>query len=70
MGGGKFAYNASLVLMIYPDNWEDYNTEDEPILKMQYEKNKLSHYRGIQYLRFIRKEGRLKESIQKMTPPS
>jgi hypothetical protein len=69
MGGGKFAYNASLVLMIYPDNWEDYNTEDEPILIMQYEKNKLSHYRGIQYLRFIRKEGRLKESIQERTPP-
>ena len=36
METGKFAYNANLVLLIYPKKWEDYDEEDEPILKLKY----------------------------------
>jgi len=62
METGKFAYNTNLVLMLYPDKWEDYDTQDEPILKMKYEKNKLSYYRGTQELIFTRKTGQIKEN--------
>lgn len=61
METGKFAYNANLVLMIYPEKWDDYDNEDEPIMRLKYEKNKLSHYRGYQELIFTRKTGELTE---------
>jgi replicative DNA helicase len=61
METGKFAYNANLALLVYPDKWEDYDTQDEPVLIMKYAKNKLSHYRGIQKLAFTRMTGQLRE---------
>jgi len=61
METGKFAYNANLVLLIYPDNFEAYDREDEPILNLKYAKNKLSHYRRIDSLKFTRNTGQIKE---------
>ncbi len=54
METGKFAYNANLVLLLYPEKWERYDDEDEPILRMKYAKNRLSHYRGEDGLKFVR----------------
>jgi len=36
--------------MLYPEKWEDYDESDAPTLIMKYEKNKLSHVRGKQFL--------------------
>ena len=59
---GKFAYNADIVLMLYPKNWSEYNSQNEPTLIMKYEKNKLSPFKGIQALTFTRGTGQLKEN--------
>jgi hypothetical protein len=48
--------------MLYPAKWSDYDIEDEPTLKIKYEKNKLSYYRGTQDLIFTRKMGLLREN--------
>jgi replicative DNA helicase len=61
METGKFAYNANLVLLIYPETWEDYNTNDEPILNLKYAKNKLSHVRTTGKIKFIRKTSQIEE---------
>jgi len=61
METGKFAYNANLVLLIYPEKWEDYNAEDEPTLNLKYAKNKLSHVRKTDKIKFIRKTSQIKE---------
>jgi len=63
METGKFAYNANLVLLIYPTSWEAYDSEDEPTLLMKYAKNKLSHFRGMQNLIFTRSTAQLKEGL-------
>jgi len=62
METGKFAYNANLVLLLYPESWADYDTEDKPILKMKYAKNKVSSYRGTQDIRFHRDTSRMEEA--------
>ena len=61
METGKFAYNANLVLLLYPEKWEDYDNEDEPVLKMKYAKNKLSHYRLNDRLIFKRNKSQIEE---------
>jgi len=61
METGKFAYNANLVLLLWPVKWEDYDNEDQPLLNMKYAKNKLSHFRGQVRLRFTRAESRIEE---------
>jgi len=61
METGKFAYNANLVLLLYPEKWEDYDNEDEAVLKMKYAKNKLSHYRLTDRLIFKRNTSRIAE---------
>jgi hypothetical protein len=58
METGKFAYNANLVLMLYPEKWEDYDVQDEPKMFLKFEKNKLSHVRGRQEYTFERATGR------------
>jgi hypothetical protein len=58
---GQFAHNANLALLMYPEQWEDYDKEEHPIVRMKYAKNKLSRYRGVQRLRFMRSTGRLVE---------
>ncbi len=62
MESGKFAYNANLVLLLYPESWESYNEDDDSILKMEYAKNKLSHYRGTDDIEFIRKTSQIEEA--------
>lgn len=62
METGKFAYHANLALLIWPEKWENYNDQDEPILKMKYAKNKLSHIRGTDSLKFIRKTSQIEEA--------
>jgi hypothetical protein len=62
METGKFAYNANLVLLIYPEAWENYNSEDEPTLNLKYAKNKLSHVRTTGKIKFIRKTSQIEES--------
>jgi len=61
METGKFSYNANLVLLIYPDKLEDYNNSNEPELNLKYAKNKLSHYRRTDKIRFIRQTSQIKE---------
>jgi len=61
METGKFAYNANLVLLLYPQDIEKFKQDDEPILVMDYAKNKLSHYKGYQELIFTRAKGIISE---------
>ena len=65
METGKFAYNANLVLLLYPESWDAYDQEDEPILIMKYAKNKLSHFRGGTSLKFNRATSRLFENEER-----
>jgi hypothetical protein len=58
METGKFAYNANLVLMLYPEKWTDYDGQDNPKMFLKFEKNKLSHVRGRQEYTFERETGR------------
>lgn len=58
MESGKFAYNANLVLMLYPENWADYDQEDKPKMFLKFEKNKLSHVRTKQEYIFERQTAR------------
>ena len=63
METGKFAYNANLVLLLYPENMEEYDDKDveKPNLYMKYAKNKLHYYRGRSLLEFERKTSQLIE---------
>lgn len=61
METGKFAYNADLVLLLYPEKWDEYDKNNKSILKLKYAKNKLSPYRKTTSLRFHRNTGRLEE---------
>lgn len=61
METGEFAYNANLILLLYPQNWEDYDNQDKPILLMKYGKNKLSHTRGKDSLIFKRAFSQMEE---------
>lgn len=61
METGKFKYNANLVLLLYPDNPEEYDTQESPTLNVKYAKNKLSHYRGTDKVTFNRLYSRIKE---------
>jgi replicative DNA helicase len=63
METGKFAYNANLVLLLYPDNWEDYDSQEEAILLMKYAKNKLSQFRGSEELIFKKTVSQIEERI-------
>ena len=68
METGKFAYNANLVLMLYPEKWQDYNDSDKPVIKLKYAKNKLSHYRKTDELVFDKKTSRVTENITGHSP--
>jgi hypothetical protein len=59
METGKFAYNANVVWLLY-GKAEDLKS-DEPVLTLEYVKNKLSDYKGIQYLTFKRATGTMNE---------
>lgn len=63
MESGKYLYNANLIWTIGPkeDNPEKFKADDEPIIILSYEKNKLSWYKGTQDLIFRRKSGIIEE---------
>lgn len=63
METGKFAYNANLVLLLYADNIEAYKEDAEPMMIMDYAKNKLSYYKGFQKVKFIRAKGIIEETF-------
>ena len=66
METGKFAYNADLVLLVYPEDKDALEGEtDEITLNCRYAKNKLSWYRGIETLKFKRKTSTLEEIEKK-----
>jgi replicative DNA helicase len=60
METGKFAYNANVIWLLYLN---DPDTINEPyqILELEYAKNKLSDFKGIQNLDFTRSTGTIKE---------
>jgi hypothetical protein len=69
METGKFAYNANVVWLLYGK--ADDLKSDEPTLTLEYVKNKLSDYKGIQYLTFKRATGTMNEVsafLQAQTP--
>lgn len=67
METGKFAYNANVVWLLYGKTAE--LSGDEPILTLEYVKNKLSDYKSLQFLSFKRATGTMKElSILLPTP--
>lgn len=59
METGKFAYNANVVWLLYGK--ADELKSEEPTLTLEYVKNKLSDYKGIQYLSFKRATGTMNE---------
>jgi DNA primase catalytic core len=60
METGKFAYNANLVWLLYSNTQEELK-QDEPLLTLEYVKNKLSDFRGNQSLTFKRATGTMEE---------
>ncbi len=59
METGKFGYNANVAWLLSSDY--NYKEDNEIPVKLNYEKNKLSHYKGYQELTFIRNKGIVKE---------
>jgi len=64
METGKFAYNANVIWLLYP---HDPNNIDQSsvILELEFAKNKLSDFKGIQHLDFFRSTGKMSEIILK-----
>ncbi|MCX6133026.1 MAG: CHC2 zinc finger domain-containing protein [Ignavibacteriales bacterium] len=54
METGKYGYNADLIWLLSPKDPDKYATEDEPIILMEFGKNKLESFRGRIELKFIR----------------
>lgn len=59
METGKLAYNSNLVWVLYPEDREKFKTEPEPILRLSYDKNKLSHYKGYRNFTFVKKSNQM-----------
>jgi len=73
METSKFAYNANLVWLLYPQSAAEFNKQTEPLLVLDYAKNKLSHFKGKQILKFTKAIGRISETrIQtlQLLPPN
>jgi replicative DNA helicase len=54
METGKYAYNADVVWMLSPEDYEKYDQESEPTIILKFEKNKLASFRGSMELKFKR----------------
>ena len=54
METGKYAYNADVIWLLSPENYESYDTEDEPVILLKFDKNKLASFRGYMELKFKR----------------
>ena len=60
METGKFGYNANVVWLLSAD-YKESKDGNELELSLNYEKNKLSHFKGYQPLTFIKSKGIVKE---------
>jgi len=60
METGKFAYNANVIWLLYLSDPDAIN-QPYQILELEYAKNKLSDFKGIQNLDFTRSTGTIKE---------
>ncbi len=69
METGKFAYNANVVWLLYPEDQKRKN-DPEVKLKLEYAKNKISEFKGIQELTFVRAKGKIEQgwSIFNLNP--
>ena len=67
METGKFSYNANAVLLLYPENRELYKLKEDSILVIDYGKNKLSHFKGIQRVTFKTSRGIIEEIYESNT---
>ena len=63
METGKFAYNATVIWLLYPENIEQFGEKPEQMLRLKFEKNELSSFTGCQKLKFIKAKGIIKEDI-------
>ena len=61
METGKFGYNANVVWLLYPENFSESKGADQFMIKLDYAKNKLSHYKDYQTLIFEKKKGIIRE---------
>lgn len=62
METGKFSYNSTLIWLLYPEDRENFEEGSSPILRLKFDKNKLSSFTGYQKLEFIKVKGILKET--------
>ncbi|MBK9096892.1 MAG: hypothetical protein IPM14_01990 [bacterium] len=60
METGRYAYNANVIWLLYPLDHKEMN-ETDMILELEFAKNKLSDFKGIQHLDFFRSTGKMKE---------
>lgn len=60
METGRYAYNANVIWLLYPDDPDTVN-QSYQILSLEYAKNKLSDFKGIQGMDFTRSTGTIKE---------
>lgn len=65
METGKFLYNANVAWLLY-GKYEDLRS-DEPMLTLEFIKNKLSDFKGIQHLSFKRATGTMSECTLNVT---
>jgi replicative DNA helicase len=56
METGKYGYNADVVWLLSPEDEENYVNQDEPMILLDFGKNKLESFRGTMKLKFIREK--------------
>ena len=56
METGKYGYNADLIWLLSPKDPDNYTTQDEPTILMEFGKNKLESFRGTVELKFVREK--------------
>ena len=61
METGKFGYNANVVWLLFPDDAMEAKNEKEYPIKLDYAKNKLSHFKDYQPLLFKKTKGIVEE---------
>lgn len=62
METGKFAYKANCIWLLHPNNYEDFEADNKPILKLIYGKNKLSAYKKTEFLAFEKETSKITET--------
>jgi len=70
MESSKFAYNAHVIWILHPEDWDTFKSSPEPILDVYFEKNKLSSFKGSSKLQFIKNQGKLIEFLKQVPEKS